>query len=188
MWQWTEEQQQKCEESARINEQNRLLSASSPNESLSKCLSRIVLQKSPPLVQCEFHSQITVVKVDIDVITILNRKEDLQNVYTWNLGKLVSINATETFSCIDFLIFQDFLILHVNLWKYFTQLNQQARKARRCNSNLQSETMNHSLTHWPTYPLTDRGRCKEMLSHLKTQVGEPCSVFVIGWYWLYWLY
>ena len=38
--------------------------------------------KVSPLVQCEFHSQITVVKVDIDVITILNRKEDLQNVYT----------------------------------------------------------------------------------------------------------
>ena len=32
---------------------------------------------------------------------------------------------------------------------------KQAHKARRCDSNLQSETINH----WPTDWLTDRGRC-----------------------------
>ena len=37
--------------------------------------------KSLPPEQCEFHSQITVVKVDIDVITVLNGKENFQNVY-----------------------------------------------------------------------------------------------------------
>ena len=34
-------------------------------------------------------------------------------------------------------------------------LNEQARKAQRCDRNLQSETMND----WLTDPLTDRGRC-----------------------------
>ena len=43
--------------------------------------------KSLPLVQSEFHSQITVVKVDIDVITVLNGKVNLQN---------VNMNLTET--------------------------------------------------------------------------------------------
>ena len=37
--------------------------------------------KSLPPAQCEFHSQITVVKVDIDVITVLNGEENFQNVY-----------------------------------------------------------------------------------------------------------
>ena len=39
---------------------------------------------------------------------------------------------------------------------------EQARKARRCDSYLQ--IWNYQ---WPTHPLTDRGRCLEMLSHLK---------------------
>ena len=34
-------------------------------------------------------------------------------------------------------------------------INNTREIARRCDSYLQSET----ITHWPTHPLTDRGRC-----------------------------
>ena len=39
----------------------------------------------------------------------------------------------------------------------------QARNARRCDSYLQSETINH----WPTHSLTDRGRCQEKRAGLR---------------------
>ena len=54
-------------------------------------------------------------------------------------------------------------LLLVKLYWNVTDLlwYKQARKARRCDSYIsKSETLNNSLT--------DRGRCKEMLSHLKT--------------------
>ena len=48
------------------------------------------------------------------------------------------------------------------------QHNKQACKARRCNSYLQFETINHWLTHWPTHWLTGVGARSCYIASKKT--------------------